>query len=101
MHLVALVKCRKVGAPTGVTPPRMKSSYDLPEFSDVQINVHGKAGVEVEVIDEKCWKGYEKKGMKTMFGKRYPNCVKKEEVEEVKEVDGDPCWKLRLINKLE
>ena len=28
---------------------------------------------------EKCWKGYEKKGMKTMFGKRYPNCVKKEE----------------------
>ena len=25
------------------------------------------------------WKGYEKKGMKTMFGKRYPNCVKKEE----------------------
>ena len=28
-------------------------------------------------LDEKCWKGYEKKGMKTMFGKRYPNCVKK------------------------
>ena len=30
-----------------------------------------------ETLDEKCWKGYEKKGMKTMFGKRYPNCVKK------------------------
>lgn len=30
-------------------------------------------------LDEKCWKGYKKKGMKTMFGKRYPNCVKKEE----------------------
>ena len=28
-------------------------------------------------LDEKCWDGYEKKGMKTMFGKRYPNCVKK------------------------
>ena len=28
-------------------------------------------------LDEKCWPGYEKKGMKTMFGKRYPNCVKK------------------------
>ena len=27
---------------------------------------------------EKCWKGYEKKGTKMMFGKRYPNCVKKE-----------------------
>jgi len=34
-----------------------------------------------ETLDEKCWKGYEKKGMKTMFGKRYPNCVKKEEVQ--------------------
>ncbi len=34
---------------------------------------------EGEVIDEKCWPGYKKKGMKTMFGKRYPNCVKKEE----------------------
>ena len=29
-------------------------------------------------LAEKCWKGYVKKGMKTMFGKRYPNCVKKE-----------------------
>lgn len=32
----------------------------------------------VETIVEKCWKGYQKKGMKTMFGKRVPNCVKKE-----------------------
>ena len=32
---------------------------------------------------EACWKGYEKKGMKTMFGKRYPNCVKKTRKEEV------------------
>ena len=45
----------------------------------------------VQSILEKCWAGYEKKGMKTMFGKRYPNCVKKkatrkEEVE-VKESD--------------
>jgi predicted RNA-binding Zn-ribbon protein involved in translation (DUF1610 family) len=28
-------------------------------------------------LTEKCWKGYKKKGMKTMFGKKYPNCVKK------------------------
>lgn len=28
-------------------------------------------------LTEKCWKGYTQKGMKTMFGKRYPNCVKK------------------------
>ncbi len=32
----------------------------------------------VETIVEKCWKGYEKKGMKTHWGKRVPNCVKKE-----------------------
>ena len=46
------------------------------------------------VISEKCWKGYEKKGMKTMFGKRYPNCVKKkrtrkEEYEPVNEISGE------------
>ena len=28
-------------------------------------------------ITEKCWPGYTQKGMKTMFGKKYPNCVKK------------------------
>ena len=27
-------------------------------------------------ILEACWKGYRKDGMKTMFGKQYPNCVK-------------------------
>ena len=32
--------------------------------------------VEQELV-ERCWKGYTQKGMKTMFGKRYPNCVKK------------------------
>ena len=30
----------------------------------------------------RCWKGYEKKGMKTMFGKRVPNCVKREGIGE-------------------
>ena len=29
-------------------------------------------------VDEACWKGYKKKGMKKMFGKMYPNCVKEE-----------------------
>jgi len=28
-------------------------------------------------LNEKCWPGYTKKGIKTMFGKKYPNCVKK------------------------
>jgi len=31
-------------------------------------------------LSEKCWKGYEKKGTKKMFGKTYPNCVKKENI---------------------
>ena len=40
-----------------------------------------------EIITEgtRCWKGYKKKGMKTMFGKRVPNCVKNEEVEQTDE----------------
>ncbi len=33
--------------------------------------------IKPKKIGEDCWDGYEKKGMKTMFGKRYPNCVKK------------------------
>jgi len=45
----------------------------------------------VEPVDEACWKGYEKKGMKKMFGKMYPNCVKKktksEEVEFQEKLD--------------
>ena len=43
---------------------------------------------EVETVDEgqKCWKGYEKKGTKKMFGKVVNNCVKKEEfVDEAKD----------------
>ena len=40
------------------------------------------------VLIEKCWDGYEKKGMKTMFGKRVPNCVKKtKEGEETEDKD--------------
>jgi len=33
-------------------------------------------GMTEDQLDEACWKGYHKEGMKTMFGKRYPNCVK-------------------------
>ena len=37
-----------------------------------------------DILVEKCWKGYEKKGMKKMFGKMYPNCVKKKRKSEGK-----------------
>ena len=33
----------------------------------------------LEVITERCQTGYEKKGMKTHWGKRVPNCVAKED----------------------
>ncbi|WLW37734.1 hypothetical protein [Synechococcus phage S-8S55] len=64
----ALVKCRKVGASNWGNSKKEDFSYEL---NDEYYNT----------LFEKCWKGYEKKGMKTMFGKRYPNCVKKEETE--------------------
>ena len=61
----ALVKCRKVGAANWGNSKKEEFEGNLSYTSFM----------------EKCWKGYEKKGMKTMFGKRYPNCVKKEETE--------------------
>ena len=83
----ALVKCRKAGAANwGNKSEGMEEFYNLPELTEAQIGALKYAGVEVEVVDEACWKGYEKKGMKTMFGKKYPNCVKKEEVELTEEV---------------
>jgi len=90
----ALVKCRKVGAANWGNSAKNEEYMALPEFTDAQIGAMRYAGIEVEVIDEKCWKGYEKKGMKTMFGKRYPNCVKKEEVEKkdcVHTIEGEEC----------
>ena len=80
----ALVKCRKKGAANWGNSTKkegMEEFYNLPELTEIQIGALKYAGYDVEVFDEACWKGYEKKGMKTMFGKRYPNCVKKEEVE--------------------
>jgi len=85
----ALVKCRKVGAANWGNSSKkeeFEGFYDLPAFTESQIAAMKYAGIDVEVIDEKCWAGYEKKGMKTMFGKRYPNCVKKTRKEEVEQV---------------
>ena len=62
----ALVKCRKVGAKNwGKTTTKEDEELD-------------EAGTN-------CWKGYEKKGTKKMFGKTVNNCVKKESVEAVEE----------------
>jgi len=59
----ALVKCRKKGAKNW-----------------------GNKSEGFEEVDEACWKGYHKDGMKTMFGKKYPNCVKNE-AEQQEELD--------------
>jgi len=50
-----------------------EKKYKKPPYQDLAASTE----IEGETLDEKCWPGYEKKGMKTMFGKRYPNCVKK------------------------
>jgi hypothetical protein len=84
----ALVKCRKVGAKNWGN----KTKNENYEFSNWKDNFHATEvesidlisneplqptqGLGSDMLDEKCWKGYKKKGMKTMFGKRYPNCVK-------------------------
>ena len=54
----------------------------LIKFSELPKNFKKVLGGEKEEqtegeLTERCWKGYTQKGMKTMFGKRYPNCVKK------------------------
>ena len=52
---------------------RKEKKYKTPPYQDLAASTE----IDGEPLDEKCWPGYEKKGMKTMFGKRYPNCVKK------------------------
>ena len=54
-------------------PKDKEKKYKTPPYKDLAASNE----IDGEPLDEKCWPGYEKKGMKTMFGKRYPNCVKK------------------------
>ena len=44
---------------------------------------------EEKELNERCWKGYTQKGMKTMFGKKYPNCVKIKKKKSVRETIKD------------
>ena len=65
----ALVKCRKKGAKNW-----------------------GTKSEGFEEVDEACWKGYHKDGMKTMFGKKYPNCVKNESEQQSESEELDEKW---------
>jgi hypothetical protein len=48
-----------------------------------------KSNMNESEITERCWKGYTQKGMKTMFGKEYPNCVKIKKKKSVRETIKD------------
>jgi hypothetical protein len=98
----ALVKCRKVGAKNwgnstneGYEFSNWRDDFQAMEFESVDIIEAEPLQSTESVIDEKaqkCWKGYEKKGTKKMFGKTYNNCVKKEEVElQEKKSKKDAC----------
>jgi hypothetical protein len=69
------VKCEEEGPKSEWCKLAREFADDTKDFSKLPDKVEVKEGT-------KCWKGYEKKGMKTMFGKRVPNCVKKESKEE-------------------
>lgn len=72
----ALVKCRKKGAANWGNSDKKE---EFQGFTDAQIAALEEIGaIEVNEEGQKCWKGYEKKGTKKMFGKTYNNCVKKE-----------------------
>ena len=51
-------------------------AYDAPAFEMEPDHTTFKHEQNESELTERCWKGYTQKGMKTMFGKRYPNCVK-------------------------
>jgi len=67
---------RGVGGEQQVAKAKLGQTAELPKVKEE--NLVDK--IKGEIVVEKCWPGYKKKGMKTMFGKRYPNCVKAENV---------------------
>ena len=72
-----LVQCRKKGA-ANYGKSKNEEFMALPEFTDLQIRCMEASGIEVEVLDEKCWVGYTQKGMKKKGKRVVPNCVKTE-----------------------
>ena len=66
-----------------------------PHFDSTQPSPSGRNKYEEVELGEgqKCWKGYEKKGTKKMFGKTYNNCVKKEEFSDWRsEIEEGAAW---------
>jgi uncharacterized membrane protein (UPF0127 family) len=113
----ALVKCRKVGAAnwgnksesvemknyldkkakmlTKKRDAQSDAAKNNPHFDSTQPSPSGRNKYEEVELGEgqKCWKGYEKKGTKKMFGKTYNNCVKKEEFSDWRsEIEEGAAW---------
>ena len=89
----ALVKCRKVGAANWGNKTKKEG------FSPMQVSALEAAGM-IEIKEgQKCWKGYEKKGTKMMFGKRYNNCVKKKSTKESVEFDEGMMDTVKTVGK--
>ena len=65
-----------VGGEKEVASKKLGATPELPKVKEETL----VDKIASEIVVEKCWPGYKKKGMKTMFGKRYPNCVKAENV---------------------
>ena len=58
-----------------------KENLDPKTFKDKKTAIpygsgYSRVQQNEDLLTEKCWKGYTQKGFKTMFGKRYPNCIK-------------------------
>ena len=67
---------KKNDGPSALEIVKKKYKGQIMDVKKEEVSTKGHSDWRQE-LDEKCWPGYEKKGMKTMFGKRYPNCVKK------------------------
>ena len=71
----------------GMEDPRMamqQMAIDYPHMGRAQrasLVAKGMKAAGLTNEGQRCWKGYEKKGTKMMFGKRVNNCVKKEGTE--------------------
>ena len=71
----------------GMDDPRMamqQMAIDYPHMGRAQrasLVAKGMKAAGLTNEGQRCWKGYEKKGTKMMFGKRVNNCVKKEGTE--------------------
>jgi hypothetical protein len=69
----AVVKCRQGKIWKGISENATDEEIDYALLLEEVEEIEEKQNNQ---LNERCWKGYTQKGMKTMFGKRYPNCVK-------------------------